>query len=201
MKIDLKRAYDFVEWAFLRIILMKIGLEIHNVEWIIACVKDACLVVLINGFPPEFFRARRGLWQGCSLRPLLFIFIMDIISKKIISKKQLGTFMGVYMASEVSITHLFFVDNILTFGIISRPQWEALHNIFLHFGVMFGLIENGLKSFIIHSSGDMGEIKHIADIFGVGTRQLQDGFSYLGFTLNPFGYQLEDWTWSLHKFD
>jgi len=45
---------------------------------------------------------------------------MDGISRKINKEKALGTFYGLKMIDEVSISHLFFVNDILPFGMISR---------------------------------------------------------------------------------
>lgn len=50
---------------------------------------------------------------------------MDGISRKINVAKNLGTFCGLRMAHEVSISHLF---------LISRVQWMLFHNIFHRYG-------------------------------------------------------------------
>lgn len=83
MKIDLHKAYNCVDWSYIRLILYKVGLRSHNVEWIMACTTSVCFVVLINGLPSTFFCVGRELGDGCSLSPLIFILVMDGLSLKI----------------------------------------------------------------------------------------------------------------------
>lgn len=64
-------------------VLFKIGLDRGLVNWIMGCVTNTSMVVIINGVASNFFRPGRGLRQGCALSPLLFILIMDILSSKI----------------------------------------------------------------------------------------------------------------------
>ena len=61
MKIDLEKAYARVSWSFLRLVLYKIGLNLHIANWIMGCVSAANFVILVNHSPSEFFKASRGL--------------------------------------------------------------------------------------------------------------------------------------------
>eukprot|EP00253_Pinus_taeda_P022096 PITA_22096 len=73
LKIDLKKAYDCVDWGFLRILLAKIGLRSKGIEWIMACVENVNYSVIINGIPSPFFTAERDLIRAAlSLRCSLF---------------------------------------------------------------------------------------------------------------------------------
>lgn len=59
-KLDLVKAYDCVDWFFLRLILIQIGLPWVVCKWIMACVSSVNFVVIINGSPTDFFKISRG---------------------------------------------------------------------------------------------------------------------------------------------
>jgi hypothetical protein len=64
LKLDLIKAYDRVDWGFLRLVLLQVGLSLEATDWIMGCVTSANFAVLINGKPTNFFKSSRGLRQG-----------------------------------------------------------------------------------------------------------------------------------------
>ena len=72
MKVDLAKSYDKVNWVFLRLILLHIGLPVEFTNWILVCVYSVNFVVLANGSPTSFFCSSRGLRQGFPLLPYYF---------------------------------------------------------------------------------------------------------------------------------
>jgi hypothetical protein len=74
LKLDLKKAYDKVSWQFLRLLLIQIGLKWEVTQWIMACVTNVNMAVLINGSPTDFFKSYRGLRQGLPSLPIVVPF-------------------------------------------------------------------------------------------------------------------------------
>ncbi|GKC81533.1 hypothetical protein Tco_1137250 [Tanacetum coccineum] len=59
-KVDIQKAYDTVNWGFLRNILKCFGFHMTMVKWIMACVSSASFSLSINGDIHGFFQARQG---------------------------------------------------------------------------------------------------------------------------------------------
>lgn len=70
LKIDLQKAYDCIDWGFIRCLLAKIGLRLEMINWIMACIENINYAININGIPSPYFLAERGLRQGCPLSPI-----------------------------------------------------------------------------------------------------------------------------------
>ena len=100
------------------------GIPLIGVNWIMGCVSSACFAVLVNGAPSDFFPASREIRQGCPLSPLLFILIIESLSKIILNSHWEGLIIGYQYAPNLAITHLLFVDDVLLFGIGTVSEWK-----------------------------------------------------------------------------
>ncbi|KAL0292355.1 UNVERIFIED_CONTAM: hypothetical protein Sradi_6992700 [Sesamum radiatum] len=56
LKVDLRKAYDTVEWDFLKATLTLFGFPERFIQWIAECVTTPSYSVCINGAPHGFFR-------------------------------------------------------------------------------------------------------------------------------------------------
>jgi hypothetical protein len=83
LKIDLSKAYDKVKWTFLRLALIKLGMNLITVNWIMGCIESVSFTILINGSPFKFFHSSRGLHKGCPLSPFLFLIVAEDLSRLI----------------------------------------------------------------------------------------------------------------------
>jgi hypothetical protein len=70
IKIDLSKAFDRVNWLYIRMLLIHLGFRLVFVNWIMACLNSVSFSILLNGSATAFFQAERGIRQGCPLSPL-----------------------------------------------------------------------------------------------------------------------------------
>ncbi|KAL2247310.1 UNVERIFIED_CONTAM: hypothetical protein Sindi_2583300 [Sesamum indicum] len=61
MKVDIRKAYDTVEWDFLLAVMQMFGFPPIFIRWIEECVTTASFSIGLNGKPHGFFAGARGL--------------------------------------------------------------------------------------------------------------------------------------------
>ncbi|KAL2226589.1 UNVERIFIED_CONTAM: hypothetical protein Sindi_2017600 [Sesamum indicum] len=71
LKVDIRKAYDTVEWDFLLAVLQFFEFPQTFTRWIEECVTTAAFSIGLNGNPHDFFAGARGLRQGDPLSPYL----------------------------------------------------------------------------------------------------------------------------------
>ena len=69
LKLDMGKAYDRLEWEFLKMIMEKMGFHPTWVGWIMECIKSITYSILVNGEPKGHILPTRGIRQGDPLSP------------------------------------------------------------------------------------------------------------------------------------
>ena len=91
-KLDLEKAYDHVNWEFLLYLLQRCGFLEKWRRWISFCISSVRFFILVNGSPCGFFQSSRGICQGDLLSPLLFVIVMEALSRLIDKASELWSF-------------------------------------------------------------------------------------------------------------
>ena len=201
LKLDLVKAFDRVNWNFLRLLLIQIGIPLIGVNWIVGCVSSACFVVLVNGSPFDFFNASRGIRQGCLLPPLLFILIIESLGRIILNAHLVGHITDYQYTPDLSITHLLFVDDVLLFGIGTVGEWKAYKEALDLFCSATGMTVSIKKSSFLFQNVDPDIRNQIVVFLPYSMVHISEGFKYLGFRLKPLGYRSSDWNWLVVRFE
>ncbi|KAL2252033.1 UNVERIFIED_CONTAM: hypothetical protein Sindi_2325600 [Sesamum indicum] len=122
LKVDIRKAYDTVDWDLLIVVMEMFGFPITFVKWIEECVTTPSFSVGLNGKPHGFFRGARGLWQGDPLSPYLFVLMMEVLHLGFLQIFQLG------FADDVILFCRANVDSVRIFkaGLDRFAEWSGL---------------------------------------------------------------------------
>jgi hypothetical protein len=152
VKVDLQKAYDRVNWKFLRVVLKKFGFPEKFVNWIMQCVSSVSSFVIINGGKTQWFRLSRGLRQGDPLFTYLFIICQEILFRLIEKEHALGLVSGVRMnRTGPAFTHVMYADDLFLFARANMREVKILDDCLDKFCLWFGQMINRDKSGIVFS--------------------------------------------------
>ncbi|GJR59309.1 hypothetical protein Tco_1501471 [Tanacetum coccineum] len=116
-KVDIQKAYDTVDWSFLKEVLLGFGFHVRLVGWIMECVTTTSFSISINGSLHGYFKGKRGLRQGDPLSPYLFTLVMEILTL-MISRRVKATDLFTYhrYCSKLELVNLCFADDLFLFA-------------------------------------------------------------------------------------
>eukprot|EP00253_Pinus_taeda_P012133 PITA_12133 len=106
MQLDIAKAYDKVNWMYIKKLLATFGFDHNSVRWVMALVTTSSFSILANGSPSELFLPSRGLRQGDSLSPFLFILMMEGLGQSIKHAREMGKIQGLQLSENGQVlTH------------------------------------------------------------------------------------------------
>lgn len=199
LKLDLVKAYDRIDWDYLRLILVQIGLSAETVGWIMAYVTSAGFAVLINGSPSTQFQGNCGIRQGCPLSAYLFVLVIEGLSLLIKDAKNKGLIRRVKVAGACHTTHALFMDDVLLFGEASVLEWQTYNRIISTFCKASDMEVSVPKSALIHHISKEDIFVDLRLILPYQWMDIDEGFRYLGFFLKSNCYLKSDWHWLVSK--
>jgi len=177
LKIDVRKAFDTLNWSVLLHVLRCFGFNQCFCNWI-----STILFVSINGKAVGFFSCTRGVRQEDPLSPLLFCITEEVISRGLealaLNGKltQINASRGLLMPS-----HCLYADDILIFckGIITNIR--NIMDLFEDYGNYSGQFVNASKSKFYAGYLPLSRINIITSLTGFSQGCLP--FSYLGILL------------------
>ena len=117
IKLDLEKAYDKLEWSFIYRVLQAFHFPQKIFKLIMSCVTSTSTSILFNGGALESFEPSRGIRQGDSLSPYLFILCMENLGHLIKQKCVNGSWTPLKASKDnLGFSHLLFVDDIILFS-------------------------------------------------------------------------------------
>ncbi|XP_026440533.1 uncharacterized protein LOC113339485 [Papaver somniferum] len=198
-KIDMEKAFDNVNCHSLFTILEKHDFGAKWISWIKWCVTSSHLSILVNGSSTEKLKPSKGLRQGDSLSPYIFLLVVEVLSKLItdvVERGQLTGFQVVENGTIISLLH--FADDTLIFLDASVEEVRRLFIILAVFESITGIKLNLDKSTMI-SVGAEAVIEALSKEIGCKTEKLP--FKYLGIPIGEHWRSTTVWEYVLTRME
>ena len=130
LKLDVSKAYDRVEWSFLKGIMSKLDLPECWIDRVMSCVTSTSFSVRINGKAYGNILPSRGLCQGDPLSPYLFLLCAEGFSSMLARAQEEGRLHGVAVCRRAPcISHLLFADDSLIFFKASQKEVQVISDV------------------------------------------------------------------------
>jgi hypothetical protein len=180
VKLDMHKAYDRVEWGFLRDMMAKLGFDERWVNMIMTCVTTVNYRVWFNSDETETFSPTRGLRQGDPLSPYLFLLCGEGLSSLLAYEEENGGIQGIRVCrSAPSVSHLFFADDSLILMKADASNATSLRNALDMYCASSGQLVSVAKSSIFFSPNTSAETREeVCEILDILVEALND--KYLG---------------------
>ncbi|XP_073362809.1 uncharacterized protein [Aegilops tauschii subsp. strangulata] len=154
LKLDMMKAYDRVEWTYLRVIMEKLGFAAPWVTVVMNMVSSVSFSIMFNGVKSEVFNPTRGIRQGDPISPYLFLLAAEGLSCLLKSQNQSSQLSGIKLAPSAPVVNqLLFADDSLLFFRARVDGAEAVSNLLDTYCLASGQRINKDKSSIFFSKG------------------------------------------------
>ncbi|GLT45320.1 hypothetical protein SLA2020_191580 [Shorea laevis] len=185
VKLDLEKAYDRLEWSFIREALMFFKFPDNFISLILSCISSSSISILVNGERTDSFLPSRGIRQGDPISPYLFILCMEYLSVKISTDMAAGRWKGSKAGKRgPTLSHLFFADDLIFVGKASQSNCHYLKDTLDFFCSRSGQQVNTSKSRILFSKNvDQNTRLNICQ--DLGYQQTDEIGKYLGIPISP----------------
>jgi hypothetical protein len=180
VKLDMAKAYDRVEWQYLRAIMLQLGFREEWVSLIMRCVESVTFSVRVNGLFSEVFKPSRGIRQGDPISPYLFLLCAEGLSCLLKNTGPQFLAKGVRIGIHAPwVSHLLFADDCLLFTQASLRGGQRLKEILLFYQQGSGQMIDVAKSAIFFSANCDDQMKEeMKTTTGIQTEALCE--KYLG---------------------
>ncbi|XP_056688018.1 uncharacterized protein [Spinacia oleracea] len=198
LKLDITKAYDSLEWDFIRETLLYFQFPSKMIDLIMSCITSLSISILWNGEICSNFKPSRGIRQGDPLSSYIFVLCLDRLSTLIENAIQSHNWKLIAITKNIKISHVFYADDVFLFSIATKDYLEKIVNILNDFGEISGLKISMSKSTLIFPSNLHHSIRE--DIAGDYGFKISSSFGkYLGVDIRPNKLKISNYLTLLDK--
>ncbi|XP_021731005.1 uncharacterized protein LOC110697912 [Chenopodium quinoa] len=175
---------------FIEDMLVGLGFPDRFVQWIMCCVSTPAFSIMLNVGIHGFFQGKRGIRQGDPVSPLLFVIVMEYLTRLL---KKIGKMRGFRFHSRcksIGLNHLVFADDLMLFCYGDHKSVELLIRGLKTFEKCSGLMANTDKSAIYFGNVPAPVQTQITRTSGFSVGKFP--FRYLGIPLNARYLKIAD---------
>ncbi|KAL9660337.1 hypothetical protein QQ045_025150 [Rhodiola kirilowii] len=182
LKLEMRKAFDRLEWSFIEQMMLKLGFARDWVEKIMLCVTSVSYRVKENSWYSDLITPGRGLRQGDPLSPYLFIICSEWLSREI-KRRSEGVLTGISVARGApKVTHLFFADDCMVYLRANVNDFTAIKRVLEDYEAVAGQRVNYPKSEVFFSPNvEAGVGEALSNLLGV--TKVNGHSKYLGLPL------------------
>ncbi|XP_074267234.1 uncharacterized protein LOC141590552 [Silene latifolia] len=159
------------------------GFDMDWVQRVMTCVTTVTFAVLINGSPSPEFRPSRGLRQGDSLSPYLFLLCAEALSNMLRRAVEYQALHGIRVTAAASaISHLLFADDSIFFVRATIQEADVVNDILRRYEATSGQLVSLEKTTVVFSKGVTSSQRE-AVAARLGVEEVAEHARYLGFPM------------------
>ncbi|XP_074300009.1 uncharacterized protein LOC141631206 [Silene latifolia] len=152
-KADMSKAYDRLDWNFIRGTLHLMGFPPNFIQLIMKCITTVSYEILVNGVPSRRIYPSCGLRQGDPLSPYIFVLCTEVLSLNILRMEKEGLIQGIKVSrNSIPTSHMLFADDSMFFIEGSSKSCESLDKVIKDYCHASGQVINDNKSSMMISS-------------------------------------------------
>lgn len=169
VKTDMSKAYDRLEWSFIRLVFEKLGFASDWINLVMQYIETVSYTFLVNDSTHGAVIPQRGIRQGDPLSPYIFIICGEVLSGLCRAGQRSGELTGVKIGHHCPrINHLLFADDTMFFTKANAESCETLALILRDYEEASGQMINATKSSISFSSRTPQETRtRVKSILGI----------------------------------
>jgi retron-type reverse transcriptase len=138
IKLDISRAFDSINWAYLLDVLKALGFSQRWRDWIALILGSSSSKIIINGEQTNRINHKRGVRQGDPLSPFLFILAMDPL-QRMIDKAAQARLLGSVLPKGAKLRCSLYADDVAVFVRADKTDLKVLKTILEVFEGCLGL--------------------------------------------------------------